>query len=265
MGYWSMTRSSLYAIAVKSAESVAAAREPGGRVGTNTALAAPARPPSTAKPMPSEQLELLHTKRSLLVSGLFDAAFYRETYADMRASTADPLTHYITQGEAEGRSPNPVFFPRYYRRRWMAGAPAERNALAHYADEGERRGLKPNPAFDPQAYLAANPPLAEFVDRPLFHYLQIGRAAGLPVAPGPRSEALAKVLEAQPHAIAFESSGRRNHDQLRRYKEALVQQLGAEEGFALYKEMFDPLDSDELEDDRNVPPSGREGRAEDGV
>ena len=89
------------------------------------------RPERTTQPhaMTSADLTLLQTKRALLVSGLFDPAFYRATYADLRASPVDPLTHYVTRGEAEGRSPNPVFLPRYYRRRWMAGLPAERNAL----------------------------------------------------------------------------------------------------------------------------------------
>jgi len=95
--------------------------------------------------------ELLRTKRALLLSGLFDAAFYRETYADIRGAVTDPLTHYITHGEGEGRSPNPVFAARYYRRQWMAGMPAEQNALAHYAETGERLGHKPHPAFEPQA------------------------------------------------------------------------------------------------------------------
>jgi hypothetical protein len=84
--------------------------------------------------MTSAELRLLQTKRTLLVSGLFDPAFYRETYADLRSSTVDPLTHYVTHGEAEGRSPNAVFFPRYYRRQAMQEAPEERNALAHYAE-----------------------------------------------------------------------------------------------------------------------------------
>src|SRR5438105_3114368 len=114
-------------------------------------------------------------------------------------------------GEAEGRSPNPVFWPHYYRRHFMVGLPLGRNALAHYADEGERLGHKPNPAFDPQAYLAANPPLAEFVDRPLFHFLKLGRPAGLPLAPDPRAQSLSRILDEQHRASDFEGSGRRNH------------------------------------------------------
>jgi len=238
MGYWSMTRSSLYAVAVKSK---AIPLRPATHAGTSADLSRR----SALQPSAGTDGETLRTKRSLLVSGLFDPEFYRATYADIRASTADPLTHYIAHGEAEGRSPNPVFFPTYYRRRWMAEAPATQNALAHYAEEGERLGHKPHPAFDPQAYLAANPPLAEFVDRPLFHYLKIGREAGLPVAPGSRGEALARVLAAQRHAIDFESSGRRDPEPLKRYKAVLVQVLMPEEGLALYQELFDlPADAE---------------------
>jgi hypothetical protein len=200
-----------------------------------------------AHPSAESELHLLRAKRALLVSGLFDEEFYRATYADMQDETIDPLTHYLTRGEAEGRSPNAVFAPRYYRRHWMQGLPTEQNALLHYIEEGERGGAKPHPAFDPQAYLAANPPLAEFVDRPLFHYLTIGRVAGLPVAPGALGAALARVLKAQPHASDFEYSGRRNHYELMRYKQALVRELGLDEGFALYREIFDLPDSPQIE------------------
>src|ERR1041385_4580006 len=119
--------------------------------------------------MTSAELRLLQTKRTLLVSGLFDPAFYRETYADLRSSTVDPLTHYVTHGEAEGRSPNAVFFPRYYRRQAMQEAPGARTPPAHHAEEAESPGRNPTPPFNPRAYLPATPPLAEFVDRPLFH------------------------------------------------------------------------------------------------
>jgi predicted O-methyltransferase YrrM len=186
---------------------------------------------------------LLRAERALLVSGLFDAEFYRATYADMRVAAIEPLAHYLTQGEAEGRSPNAVFMPRYYRRRWMAGRPAEDNALLHYIEEGERCGAKPHPAFDPRAYLAANPPLAEFVDRPLFHYLTIGRNSGLPVAPGPGGEALARVLAAQPHALRSELAGGRGDAALQRYKELLANELGPEKGPALYDEVFNLEDA----------------------
>jgi hypothetical protein len=250
MGYWSMSRSSLYAIAVKSGEPAMLTPEAGAAEPANPASEKHAPRPSPSKALASTDLQLLRAKRSLLFSGLFDSEFYRETYADFRVSTVDPLTHYLTQGEAEGRSPNPVFFPAYYRRRWMAEASDQQNALVHYAEEGERLGHKPHPAFDPRAYLAANPPLAEFVDRPLFHYLKIGRAAGLPVGPGPQGEALMRVLEAQHLAAEFEYSGRRDHDKLKQYQQAVIEELGAEEGLAFCREMFDLPDGNQLTQDR---------------
>jgi capsular polysaccharide biosynthesis protein/glycosyltransferase involved in cell wall biosynthesis len=247
MGYWSMTRSSLYTVAIKSAAAALPARE--RSTAASASPVAPERVPlsAAADRSASADLQLLRAKRTVLVSGLFDAVFYRATYADTRAATVEPLTHYLTEGEAEGRSPNAVFAPRYYRQRWMAGLPAGQNALLHYVEEGERSGLKPHPAFDPQAYLAANPPLAEFAERPLFHYLTIGREAGLPVAPGPHGEKLARVLAAQPHATDFEYSGRRNHYELMRYKQALVKELGVEDGFALYRDLFDLPNSERTE------------------
>ena len=50
------------------------------------------RPERTTQPhaMTSADLTLLQTKRALLVSGLFDPAFYRATYADLRASPRGP-------------------------------------------------------------------------------------------------------------------------------------------------------------------------------
>jgi SAM-dependent methyltransferase len=201
--------------------------------------------PAPADNAVSADLHILQTRRTLLLSGLFDEEFYRETYPDVRESPIDLLTHYVRFGEAQGRSPNPVFFPRYYHRNAMADAPAEQNALEHYIETGEALGRKPNPAFDPQAYRLSNPALLRFVDRPLLHYLKLGRPAGL--KPGGRGTALEAVLGAQPHAADFEYSGRRNHFELMRYKQALVSAFGLEEGFAFYKEAFGLPNSERLE------------------
>src|SRR5207248_9806100 len=111
MGYWSMTRSSLYATAIKAGEAARAAQQTTAITRTSRAPAEQSEAPAAAKVAASEDHSLLPAKRALLVSGLFDAGFYRATYRDMQASTADPLTHYITIGEAEGRGPNPVFSP----------------------------------------------------------------------------------------------------------------------------------------------------------
>lgn len=183
-------------------------------------------------------LHRLTEKRTVLLSGLFDADYYRTAHPGQRESPADPLTHYIIRGEAEGYRPNPLFLPAYYRRLAMSGITRDRNALAHYAEEGERLGYKPHPAFDPPAYLAANPEFAGFVDRPLFHYLRIGRYAELPVAPGSRGRALAHVLKVQGCAEAVTTSGRRDLRALAAYKQAVVRELGLVDGFAICREVL---------------------------
>src|SRR5205814_359030 len=91
MGYWSMTRSSLYAIAVKSGEPAVLAREADATAATSPASDGRPRRASQSRKLASTDLELLRAKRSLLFSGLFDSEFYRETYADFRVSTVDPL------------------------------------------------------------------------------------------------------------------------------------------------------------------------------
>jgi MMP 1-O-methyltransferase len=87
------------------------------------------------------------------------------------------------------------------------------------------------------------------------------------VAPGPHGAALARVIEAQGYAIDFEYSGRRNQEPLTRYKEALIRELGPEEGIALYKDMFGPPpDSDEPDAHARVlteeRPTSRDAQAE---
>src|SRR5262249_24100510 len=126
---------------------------------------------------------------SISLLGLFDFEFYAATYRDVPAATEFlALEHYVKYGEAEGRKPNVVFAPSYYRTQTMARAAMEQSALQHYGESGERQGRKPSLGFDPRAYLQANPALATFVDRPLFHFLKLGLAAGLPVRPSPAKQ-----------------------------------------------------------------------------
>lgn len=131
----------------------------------------------------------LKTMSSISLLGLFDYEFYAATYRDVPAATEfSALEHYVKYGEAEGRKPNVVFSPSYYRTQVMEGTPLEQSALQHYGELGERQGRKPSLGFDPHAYLEANPALAAFVDRPLFHFLKLGLPAGLPLRPSPATQ-----------------------------------------------------------------------------
>lgn len=45
---------------------------------------------------------------------LFDPAFYLERYRDVAAARMHAFAHYLLNGAAEGRKPNPWFDPEYY-------------------------------------------------------------------------------------------------------------------------------------------------------
>lgn len=45
-------------------------------------------------------------------SGLFDAAWYVQSYPDVAYSGLDPLRHYVMYGAAVGRDPSPSFCSR---------------------------------------------------------------------------------------------------------------------------------------------------------
>lgn len=77
-------------------------------------------------------------------SGLFDPAWYRQTYPDVAASKADPLAHYMRQGWRENRHPGPDFDTAFYRHTHADITRAGLNPLLHYVRHGkaERRAIK---------------------------------------------------------------------------------------------------------------------------
>lgn len=123
-------------------------------------------------------LERLLARRTVMLSGLFDTAFYLRNNSDVRKAGVDPLEHYVIFGDREGRQPNPLFSPHEYK--WLNGDDVPHGqSLLHYIRKGERTGCRASLAFDAYTYLRANPELADFVDRPLFHFLRIGHAGNL--------------------------------------------------------------------------------------
>ena len=60
-------------------------------------------------------LEVLRTMRIYLLSGLFDVDFYLRENPDLRQPDIDLLEHFVRFGEKEGRRPNPVFWPWFFR------------------------------------------------------------------------------------------------------------------------------------------------------
>jgi hypothetical protein len=117
-------------------------------------------------------------ERAIRASGLFDEAFYRETYPDVPGSGLDPLVHYRRLGAAEGRWPNPLFDPAFYLEAYPEVRAAGLMPLVHYLRFGAAAGAWPNLLFDPAFYLATYPDVAAAGLNPLVHYLRWGAAEG---------------------------------------------------------------------------------------
>jgi len=113
-----------------------------------------------------------HFKDALFVveSGLFDADFYAQQYADVRESGVDPLLHYITEGAGQGRQPHALFDTRFYLEHYPALDPMRVNPLVHYLTAGSLDRTWPNAKFDPGTYTLRYPEVLQSGVDPLVHY-----------------------------------------------------------------------------------------------
>lgn len=123
-------------------------------------------------------LELANRREAIARSGLFDADWYLAQNPDVAENGIDPLTHYLSSGDAEGRDPHPLFRRSYYLAALGEDEiPAKLTALEHYL-RAPARALSPHPLFDAAFYVGqlegSTPPRAE-----LIHYLIEGWRKGL--------------------------------------------------------------------------------------
>ncbi|MET0258486.1 MAG: glycosyltransferase, partial [Methylobacterium sp.] len=75
----------------------------------------------------------------------FDRAYYLRTNADIRERGIDPLTHYLTAGWRENRSPNRWFDAAYYLQNNPGAALTDVPPFYHFLLLGRRRSARPNP------------------------------------------------------------------------------------------------------------------------
>ena len=75
-------------------------------------------------------------------SGLFNEAYYLGT-ADARAKGLDPIDHYLTEGEAAGLAPSALFDPAFYRTRYADLKNFADGLLCHYIRFGQAEGRIP--------------------------------------------------------------------------------------------------------------------------
>lgn len=110
-----------------------------------------------------------------ILSGFFDAEWYRSRYPDVVSTGVDPMTHFLTWGAAEGRDPNRWFDSRWYVERYPDLAASGTLPLLHYMVAGAAELRNPHPRFDAAWYADQHP---EAAANPLLHHLLFGEARG---------------------------------------------------------------------------------------
>ncbi|MBF0877895.1 hypothetical protein HKD21_13770 [Gluconobacter cerevisiae] len=78
-----------------------------------------------------------------LLTDMFDACWYLETYPDVRDAGIDPLEHYMTVGWREGRNPSPAFDTQFYLHANPDVVKADLNPLEHFVGTGQAEGRGP--------------------------------------------------------------------------------------------------------------------------
>jgi len=122
-----------------------------------------------------------HLNREYIIirkSGLFHDADYLKKNPDVESLGIFPISHYLSYGAKEGRSPHPLFDPDYYRLQNPDLAISEINPLVHYITVGAGQGKDPHPLFRTDFYLLHNPDVTDSGMNPLQHYLEIGSKEG---------------------------------------------------------------------------------------
>lgn len=117
-------------------------------------------------------------KREPSLKAIFDRDYYLRRYPDVANARIDPLTHFMTMGWAEGRSPCALFDTEHYLERNPDVAHAGQNPLLHYITFGASERRACSQLFDVGWYLGKNPDVAAAGVNPLAHYLAIGWKEG---------------------------------------------------------------------------------------
>jgi GT2 family glycosyltransferase/glycosyltransferase involved in cell wall biosynthesis len=131
-----------------------------------------ARP--TKQPVPENPREAALVRS---MEGFFDAAWYRERYPDVVAAGRDPLRHFIRDGIAERRDPNPFFDSRWYNEHYADVGTNGLHPLLHYLQVGAGELRNPHPTFDAPWYAEQHP---EAAANPLLYHMRTGRARRYP-------------------------------------------------------------------------------------
>jgi glycosyltransferase involved in cell wall biosynthesis len=121
---------------------------------------------------------LTETERKLIMdSGIFDAVWYSNRFADVAMVGLDPLEHFLRIGIHAGRDPGPMFDGKFYLSQ-LNGAREVSVPLIDYLKQGREDRLNPHPSFDASFYLFNNSDVASSEIDPLYHFLHHGLHEG---------------------------------------------------------------------------------------
>lgn len=98
--------------------------------------------------------------------------FDDEFYAKQVPETKPNYVQYLKAGHMEGRPPNLLFSPVYYRYKYLNGNP-NIEPLLHYLEEGDEKNYNPHPLFDTAYYKKQAGNIATGITA-LEHYLSTG-------------------------------------------------------------------------------------------
>jgi len=100
------------------------------------------------------------SKYENIFNSLFDEDYYNDLNWDI---VIPPIDHYLKYGSKEGRCPNPLFDPHYYRQKYLPGTSNTKNEsnkdlsnepLVHYYNQPNDALVSPHPLFDAEYYLS---------------------------------------------------------------------------------------------------------------
>lgn len=122
-----------------------------------------------------ETVKNLISYKIIYFSGLFLPTYYAEQNKDVVDANINPLWHFIKFGDMEGRKPNPLFDPTWYRSTYPDIAQNKNlNTLIHYYKFGFKEGRDPSSDFSTNNYLSKNQDVLKKGVNPLVHYLHSG-------------------------------------------------------------------------------------------
>lgn len=79
----------------------------------------------------------------IILSGMFDKAYYFSNYPDIKTTGKNPIIHYIRHGAFELRNPSAEFNTGYYLNLYKDVYSSGMNPLVHYIRFGKREGRNP--------------------------------------------------------------------------------------------------------------------------